>query len=368
MKRRWLPKHVSTFRDRHGKAHYRYRRTGFVTYYFKNEPGTDAFLAELRACNEGVSAPAIEAGANRAAVGTFDDLLSRYYRSPDFLDPGERTRVVYRGTLERWRSRTRKGRRYGEIMVRELQPRHVEAMLAELLPHRTSANMLRKRLSALMKFAMRIGMAGSNPVIVTRPFKISGGGFHSWSEEEIAAYERRHAIGTVARLAFDLMIWTGQRGGDARKMGPASVRDTRLELTQEKTKVFVSLPIMPGLAESILATPTVGAFFVVTEFGKQFSVKGFGNKFRQWCDESGLPNCSAHGLRKAAARRFAEAGCSNQEIKAWTGHTTDSEVARYTAAADQRTLSDTAADKLLANLAERLAKDAAKALKSGENK
>lgn len=71
-------------------------------------------------------------------------------------------------------------------------------------------------------------------------------------------------IGTVAPLAFDLVIWTGQRGGDVRKMGPASVRDTRLELTQEKTKVFVSLPIMPGLADSILATPTVGAFFLVT--------------------------------------------------------------------------------------------------------
>ncbi|WP_220683080.1 hypothetical protein [Sphingomonas sp. PP-CE-3A-406] len=50
------------------------------------------------------------------------------------------------------------------------------------------------------------------------------------------------------------------------------------------------------------------------------------------------------------------------------GHTTDSEVARYTAAADQRTLSDTAADKLLANLAERLAKDSVKALKSGDDK
>ena len=145
-------------------------------------------------------------------------------------------------------------------------------------------------------------------------------------------------------------------------------RATRPELPQEKTKVFVSLPIMPSLAESILATPTVGAIFVVTEFGKQFSVKGFGNKFRQWCDEAGLPNCSAHGLRKAAARRFAEAGCSNREIKAWTGHTTDSEVARYTAAADQRTLSDTAADKLLANLAERLAKDSVRALKLGEDK
>lgn len=88
---------------------------------------------------------------------------------------------VYRTNPVRfhWRSRTRKGRRYGEIMVRELQPRHAEPMLAEQPPHRTSANMLRNRLSALMKFAMRIGMASSNPVIVTRPLKITGGGFHS---------------------------------------------------------------------------------------------------------------------------------------------------------------------------------------------
>jgi hypothetical protein len=217
-RRGWLPKHVSTFRDRHGKAHYRYRRTGFATYYFKNEPGTDAFLAELRACNDGVSAPEIEAGANRAAVGTFDDLLSRYYRSPDFLDPGERARVVYRGTLERWRSRSPKGRRYGEIMVRELQPRHVEAMLAELLPHRTSANMLRKRLSALMKFAMRIGMAGTNPVIVTRPFKVSGGGFilsindtpgarATFERFHVAATETTYTIGAgAAQTAGELMV------------------------------------------------------------------------------------------------------------------------------------------------------------------
>jgi hypothetical protein len=41
-------------------------------------------------------------------------------------------------------------------------------------------------------------------------------------------------------------------------------------------------------------------------------------------------------------------------------HTTDSEVARYTKAADQRTLSDTAGQKLLANLAEKLANSQAK--------
>ena len=344
------------FRDRHGNAHYRYRRTGFQTHYFKHLPGTEGFREELRACEDGVAAPVIQPGADRAKPGSFDHLLSLYYRSADFLDVGERTRVIYRGTLERWRARERAGRRYGEILVRDLQPRHVEAMLSELLPHRTAANMLRKRLSALMKFAMRTGFTNLNPIAVTRPFKVKGKGFHSWSETEIAAYEARHPVGTMARLAFDLMLWTGQRGGDVRRLSPANIRDGRIAITQEKTGAFVSLPVMEPLAASILAVPSRGEAFVMTDYGKPFSVKGFGNKVRQWCDEAGLPHCSAHGLRKAAARRFAEAGCSNQEIKSWTGHTTDSEVARYTAAADQRTLSNTAAGKLLANLSSKLAK------------
>ncbi len=363
MKRRWLPTYVSAFRDRHGKLRYRYRRKGREVHYFRAEPGTEAFRQELAACEAGLSAPAIDPGAGRATPGSFDDLLARYYRSADFLDPGERTRVVYRGVLERWRARTRKGTRYGDIMVRDLQPRHVEAMLSELLPHRTAANMLRKRLSALMRFAVRIGMASGNPVAATRPFKVGSAGFHTWTEDEIAQFEARHAIGSKARLALALMLYTGQRGGDARIMGPGHVRGKRLVVTQEKTGATVSLPVLPPLAEAILATPSGGLVFLLSEHGKPYSRKGFGNKFRQWCDEAGLPQCSAHGLRKAASRRFAEAGCSNQEIKSWTGHATDSEVARYTAAADQQALSDAAAEKLMANLRDRLAKSEAKSLK-----
>ena len=31
----------------------------------------------------------------------------------------------------------------------------------------------------------------------------------------------------------------------------------------------------------------------------------FGNKMREWCNQAGLPHCSAHGLRKAMSRRLA---------------------------------------------------------------
>lgn len=365
MKRRWLPTHVSSYTTRHGKVKYRYRRKGYAQYSFKCEPGTEGFRKELRACEEGLAAPALDPGADRVTPGTFDDLIIRYYRSADFLDPSERTREVYRGVIERWRSRSRRGRRYGEIAVRDLEARHVEAMLSEVLPHRTAANMLRKRLSALIKFAIRIGMAKTNPVTATRPFKVEGTGFHTWTEDDIAAYQAHHKLGTKARLALDLMLWTGQRGGDARVMGPQNVRDKRLIVTQEKSqgKVTVSLPILPPLAESIMATPSNALVFIINEHGKPFTKKGFGNKFRDWCDEAGLGHCSAHGLRKAAARRFAEAGCSNQQIKAWTGHSTDSEVARYTKAASQEILSDAAGEMLMANLRERFANDSAKRLK-----
>lgn len=363
--KRWLPKYVSEFSDRHGKLRYRYRRKGFASYCFKCAPGTEGFRQELRACEDGTAAPPITPGADRTKAGTFDDLITRYYRSPDFLDPGDRTRTVYRNVIERWRSTVGKnGARFGEIAVRDLQAQHIEKMMAAILPHRTSANMLRKRLRALMGYAVRIGMASTNPVLNTRPFKVDGQGFHTWTEEEIAAYQDRHPIGSKARLALDLMLWTGQRGGDARVMGPAHVRNKRLMVTQEKTGAIVSLPVLAPLAESILAAPSGGLVFLPSEHGRPYSSKGFGNKFRQWCDEAGLPKCSAHGLRKAAARRFAEAGCSNQQIKSWTGHTTDSEVSRYTAAADQKTLSDAAGEMLMANLRSRLAVATDKPLKN----
>lgn len=357
MKRRWLPQWVSEYRDRHGKPRYRFRRKGFTQYLFKHAPGTEGFRQEYEACRQGIAAELIEPGSKRVVPGSFDDLIGRYYRSPDFLDPGERTRAVYRGVIERWRVK------YGSALVRDLQAKHVEAMMAEMLPHRTAANMLRKRLRALMQFAIRQGMATTNPVTATKPYKVDGDGFHTWTEEEIRQYEHRHPVGSKARLALDLMLWTGQRGGDARVMGPRCIRNKRLVITQEKTGATVSLPILPPLARSIMAAKSGALVFLLSEHGKPFSRKGFGNKIRQWCDEAGLSQCSAHGLRKAAARRFAEAGCSNQQIKAWTGHTTDSEVARYTAAADQQALSDAAAEMLMANLRIGLATEDANPMK-----
>ena len=89
----------------------------------------------------------------------------------------------------------------------------------------------------------------------------------------------------------------------------------------------------------------------MTERSAPFSDAGLGNYFRRMCNAAGLPHCSIHGLRKATCRRLAEAGCSEKQIAAISGHTSLSEVARYTKQADRRHLADQAIDRQL--LAER---------------
>ncbi len=72
-------------------------------------------------------------------------------------------------------------------------------------------------------------------------------------------------------------------------------------------------------------------------------MKGFGNMMSNAIDEAGLPSrCKPHGLRKAAARRLAEAGCSASEIMSITGHKTLAEVERYTRSAEQERLAQRA--------------------------
>jgi integrase len=147
------------------------------------------------------------------------------------------------------------------------------------------------------------------------------------------------------RLALALLLYTGQRRGDVVRMGRQHVKDGVLTLRQMKTGVELAIPLHPALEMVIADMPTEHLTFLTTAFGKPFTAAGFGNWFREQCNAAGLPHCSAHGLRKAAARRLAEAGCTEHEIGAITGHASLREIVRYTKAADQKRLAVAAMEK-----------------------
>jgi integrase len=128
-------------------------------------------------------------------------------------------------------------------------------------------------------------------------------------------------------------------------MGHQHIKDGGICVRQQKTDREVWIPVHEALVP-ILAEASANLTFLLTDQGKPYTAAGFGNWFRDQCRAAGLHGCSAHGLRKAAARRLAEAGCSTHEIAAITGHASLKEIARYTEAADRKRLAQSAMAKV----------------------
>jgi integrase len=222
-------------------------------------------------------------------------------------------------------------------------------MFAKKAATRFAARNWLKTVRALMQFAVAEGLLATDPTAGIKNLSGKTDGFRTWNEDDIAAFETRHLIGTRERLALALLVNTAQRRGDVVRMGRQHIRNGLIEVKQQKTGTKLAVPIHPDLQAVLDATPSGHLTFLTTSFGKPFTAAGFTNWFRGACNEAGLPRgTSAHGLRKAACRRLAEAGCSANVIAAISGHKSLSEVERYTIAANQERMARMGVDTLIA--------------------
>ncbi|MCM3347517.1 hypothetical protein, partial [Cytobacillus kochii] len=119
----------------------------------------------------------------------------------------------------------------------------------------SAAANLRGELLPMFDYAIRLDLIASNPVALSTAPRVPKGGFHAWTEEEIAQYRAHHAIGTHARLALEIFLWTWQRRGDASTFGRQHLRGRRITYTQAKTGKTLSLPAAPQLLAAIEAMP-----------------------------------------------------------------------------------------------------------------
>src|SRR5262249_35940520 len=103
----------------------------------------------------------------------------------------------------------------------------------------------------------------------------------------------------------------------------------------------------PDLSALLAEWPKTQVVILPSRKGGSYRSKSFGNFMAKNIEQAGLAErCVAHGLRKAAARRLAEAGCSTKEIASITGHRSLKEIERYTKAAEQKKLATAAIDRL----------------------
>lgn len=356
MKRR-LPLFASAYRDRHGRLRTRFRRKGFTPYAFKAVALSEAWWLEYNACMAGEAAPVIAPGADRTVPGTIGDLIVRFYGSADWQRPSDQTRHSFKLVIERFRVPM------ADVPLRLFRYEEASAVLARMKGKPNAANKLRKLLARIWDEGLRLGLVTINPWRLTKPYKVTGS-FHTWTEDEIAAFKAAYPIGTKERLALALMLNTAQRRSDAIRLGPQHVSEGRLRFTQKKTGKRLDMPVIVELREAMAGFEFEHLTFLTTVQGRPFTDAGFGNWFAEKCIAAGVPG-RAHGLRKAAAVRLAEAGASHSEIKAWTGHTSDSEVRRYIEAANLATLADAGARKM-ANHNSRLAKKGRNTLKGND--
>lgn len=332
---------------------------GVVRFYFRRRKGhkkirlhglpwTPSFMAEYEAALNQTAIPK-DGTAKKRQKGTLGWLCHKYCEdSIAFGKLDERTQRVRRGILDAICDATTTSEsiiKMGTIPMAAITPKAIRVLRDRIgRKHPEQANSWVKALRQVFKHAVEQEYLTNNPTRDVPYLSSDSEGFHTWTIEEVEDFESAHPVGTKARLALALMLYTGQRRSDAVRFGPDHVKDGWLIFTQWKNRnrkpVRMEIPIRPELQAAIDATECGEITFLVTEFGKPFSANGFGNWFRKRCDEAGLPQCTAHGLRKAAAARLAELGAPENEIMAITGHRTSKEITRYTRGARQRTLAE----------------------------
>lgn len=328
---------VSSYRDRHGGLRWRYRYKGAQTS-LKGQPGSAEFMASYNAAVAGHAKPE-GAGAEFTGLGSNSWLIVKFYGSPEFAAYRPSTKDTMRRQFEWLR------KNHGDKPFVLIEARHVRMWMDAKRQTPNAANTMLKALRNLSKFAVDRGYIKQDKIREVRKVKVKTDGYLAWTEDQIAAFEAHHKPGTRARLAFMLLLYTGQRKGDVHTLGPQHLKDGRVRLKQEKTGQAVDFAAPKPLLDELALWPKTNLAYLVTQTGAPFTKGGFGNWFRDCVKEAGLSGVSSHGLRKSMARRLAEAGSSSHEIMAVTGHQTLAEVDRYTRSANRAGMGDKAINK-----------------------
>jgi integrase len=323
--------------DQHvnGHARYYFRRSG-VRKPLPGLPWSSEFMAAYAGMLDGTPAPVPMEPGFRHGVGSVAAAVKGYLASAEFVGLAATTRVSRRRILETF------AKEHGHRRIADLERKHiVDTLLKPFADKPGASRNFISALRVLVRYAVDVGLRSDDPTTGIKMAKLAPGGHYSWNEDDIAAFEARHPVGSKARLALALLLYSGQRRADVIGLGWQHIRDGCLHLRQQKTGKALSIPIHPELQAVLDATPADNLTFLVSERGRPFYPDAFNHWFKKRCVEAGLPKrAGPHGLRKACCRRLAEAGCSAPVIAAISGHTSLREVQRYIAAAEQSKLAE----------------------------
>lgn len=345
-------KYIVQETDRHGNVRVYFKRRGCAKVRIREAVGSPAFLAlyaRLLADTDAGTATNRSSPSARPQAGTWRGLCVGYFASPVFRTLAPSTQRTRRRVLEEtWAEPLEPD---SELVFGNMPIRHFVARAVKVLRDRKAidglpeaANARVKCISPVFAWALAEGVPGVlfNPASGVGRIASGSHGFHTWTLDDVAAFEARHPPGSKARLALAILLYTGARRSDAVRLGNQFRDGERLVFTAWKNRtrapVEIDIPILPALARALAAGPLGRHTWIETAFGRPFTPAGFGNWFRGLCNEAGLQHCSAHGLRKAGSTRAAENGATPHQLMAMFGWTNLKQAEHYTRTAERRRL------------------------------
>ena len=210
-------------KDRQGRDRWRLRVRGKKAVTIKGAYGSPEFAANYRAARE--------VDGTRGAVGkhgTIAALAKSYLRSATFAALAAETQRSRRRLVENFAIK------YGKFSVAGLKRENVKTIMERLAGKPGEARNTLSMLRVLMALAIDEGIRDDDPSAKIKRPKLSATGWHTWDEDEVAAFEARHSVGAMARLAFALAIHTGQRATDLITMGRQHIRDGKISVVQQR--------------------------------------------------------------------------------------------------------------------------------------
>lgn len=330
---RKLPLHVTRERTRHGKVKFYFRRYKGQRIRLPDDPASKEFDEAYVSALAG--RPLLPPESPKEASKSLRWLIERYKESNAWEKLSGSTRTDRDAIFLTVIANT-KNAPYTDITR--------ASVLAGMDSRRktpAAANNFLKAIRSLFEWAKLNEHITQDPTEGIKYNKLETDGFKPWTIEDYLQYQAKHPIGTVARLAIELLLHSGLRRSDIVLAGKQHLRGNVFTMKTKKTNAVITVEFPQSLLDIIKATETSDLHFLSwgTTKRRPYTAKGFQAWFRKQCDDAHLdPELSAHGVRKLSATLAANGGAPAHELMAQYGWTNLKQAEIYTKGADRKKL------------------------------
>jgi integrase len=275
-------------------------------------------LPDIRAHGFAAAYQAAKAQRTRSGVDsgakTFDWLVRIYERSPEFQKLAPNSQRLYSRHLA-YANENLRNRHGRSAPLEVVSAQHLAALRDKYAQQPGTANAIMRSVGAMFHWAAKPHRRYVKVNLTAGIEPLETGEHRPWPEWLI---EEALADPTI-RLPVALLYFLGQRIGDTVKLGRVNMAGGEIKLTQQKTRLSLTIAIHKRLAEIIEAdVPKDQLMFLLGDKGKPVTESGLRQRIQKWAKARGQ-SIVPHGLRKNAVNALLESGCSAAEVSAITG-------------------------------------------------